>query len=66
MQVRQGDYVTFSSGGTGRATTTRGGNVEYVWRGQLFLRVRDSNEAGGFVCVKANYCSVSERLSGPA
>ncbi|KAL6761443.1 global transcription factor [Haematococcus lacustris] len=65
-QVRQGDFVTFAaSAGSGRTPgTRRGGAVEYVWRGMLFVKGKEFTDAGGFVCVKAAKCNVRGAGSG--
>ena len=49
--VRVGDYVTIKEGPA--SMRNKGGAVEYIWRGCLFIKAPDFVDAGGFACVRA-------------
>lgn len=46
------------AGPGGRGGRTVSGTVEYVWRSMLFLKGREFVDAGGFVVVRSNKCTV--------
>ena len=57
LQVQVNDFVTIVEGPA--IVKGKGGPVEYVWRGALFLKGRQfADHSGGFVCVRARSCSV--------
>ena len=52
------DFVTILEGPA--IMKGKGGPVEYIWRGALFVKGRQFSDqiSGGFVCVRARSCSV--------
>ena len=52
------DFVTIVEGPA--TMRGKGGAVEYLWKGALFIRGRQLSDtvSGGFVCVRARSCSV--------